>query len=116
MYRDAFNETIGHFNLSARDIASKAGLHESAVSNFRSGRKDITVGTLERLLAALPEDAREYIYLKALVGSISNRGISVLLGAISNRMMQESQAEAVNREDQSTVKLELSMLVSRYHG
>jgi len=112
LYQEAFNQTIEHFRLSARDIASKAGMHESSVSNFRTGRKDLNLETWERLMSALPEEARQYIYLKVLVGTITNRGISVLLSAISDRIMQESESEAVDSERQSapTIKRELSMV------
>jgi hypothetical protein len=93
MYREAFNKTLEHFQLSARDIAAKSNLQEAAVSSFRTGRKDVNISTWERLEAALPEDAREYMHLQILIGNISNRGISVILSTISTRIMKESQAE-----------------------
>jgi transcriptional regulator with XRE-family HTH domain len=55
--------------LTQRDLASAAGTSQSAVAAIESGRKQPTVATLERLLAAagtelLPADPEQAVLLR----------------------------------------------------
>jgi transcriptional regulator with XRE-family HTH domain len=48
------------FNLKGADIAERSGLTTAQISQFRNGQ-NIRVDNLERILAALPEEARSYL-------------------------------------------------------
>lgn len=58
--RDALNLTISSFNLKATDIASKSGLDEQTISRYRRKRKDMTSLTLQKIVLAMPIEARFY--------------------------------------------------------
>ena len=88
-YQDALNETLKKFHLSSREVANKAGIDEANFSLFKNGKKDLNLQTWERLMDALPDDAKQYIYLKILIGDLDNRGISMMLNAISYRLLNE---------------------------
>jgi DNA-binding Xre family transcriptional regulator len=59
-FADAFRLTMFHFKLSGADIAEKSGMSSAQISNFRNG-KNIRTETLERILDALPPEARLYM-------------------------------------------------------
>jgi transcriptional regulator with XRE-family HTH domain len=91
----AFDETISHFKLKAKDIASVSGLTESAISKFRRGEQDLKASSLERLIKALPQEAKQYLFLKILVGEMDSQGIAALLSAIAFRIKESDE----NSED-----------------
>lgn len=70
-FAEAFRETLFRFNLTGADIADKSGLTPTQISNFRNGQ-NLRIDSVEKLLAALPQDAREYMLL--LVASDSEPG------------------------------------------
>lgn len=94
MYAEALNETLEHFGISAREIATGAGVREAALSQFRNGKKDLNLESWERLVRALPLEAKQYLHLKVLVGELDNRGLSMLLSAVSYRLMQDAISES----------------------
>jgi len=62
-FREALNETINIFQLRAVDIAKASGVNEQEISRFRKGRKDVTAGTLYKLIQGLPANARVYFLM-----------------------------------------------------
>jgi transcriptional regulator with XRE-family HTH domain len=99
----ALNETLEYFGLSAREVASRSGVREAALSQFRHGKKDLNLESWEKLIEALPVDAKQYMYLKLLVGDLDNRGLSQLLSAISFRLLQDSEAKEVQESERTLV-------------
>jgi transcriptional regulator with XRE-family HTH domain len=65
---EAFRETMHRFNLSGSDLAESSGVSMSQISRFRGGQ-NVRVETVEQLLAAMPQEAREYML--ALVAKIN---------------------------------------------
>lgn len=63
-FSEAFKETMFRFDLKGVDIAERSGLTAAQVSDFRNG-KNLRIDSVERLLEALPSDAR--LYLLSLV-------------------------------------------------
>jgi predicted transcriptional regulator len=92
-FSDAINQAFVEFNLSAKEIAARSGLTESQLSRFRNGR-DIRSDNLERLIEALPEQAKEFLFFKCFVNQMSDRAIGTLLYTISLRMRDESTQSA----------------------
>lgn len=64
-FSEAFNETMNRFGLKGSEIAQNTGLTNAQVSNFRKGH-NLRIDSVERILAALPREARDYMLL--LVG------------------------------------------------
>jgi transcriptional regulator with XRE-family HTH domain len=64
-FSEAFKETMFRFNLSGSEIAEKSGLTPSQISNFRNGH-NLRVDSVEKLLAAMPVDARKYLVLMVI--------------------------------------------------
>jgi transcriptional regulator with XRE-family HTH domain len=61
-FSEAFKETMFRFKLSGAEIAEKSGLTPSQISNFRNGH-NLRVDSVEKLLAAMPPDARKFMVL-----------------------------------------------------
>jgi len=84
MFAQALNETIQHFGLSAREISLKTGVTEATISNLRSGNSDAKLSTFENLIGALPPEAKNYMFFKALLSDkVSSKDIHNFLTAIA---------------------------------
>ncbi len=53
---------MSEFNLTGTELSSKSGVSRNTISAFRQGGQSLSVDNLERLLAAMPENAREYFF------------------------------------------------------
>jgi transcriptional regulator with XRE-family HTH domain len=67
-FSDAFRETVHRFNLKGSDLAQGSGLTNAQVSNFRNGQ-NLRIDTVEKLLAAMPQEAREYMLSLVATGN-----------------------------------------------
>lgn len=89
-FYEAFNLTLTEFDLSARAIAEAAGIREATISEFRRGLRGVHTDNLERLIAALPSDARQHLFVQLMVGQMDSAGIAMLLNAIASHLKEES--------------------------
>src|SRR5215469_303705 len=61
-FASTLNEAMEAAGLSAADLASKSGLTESAISLLRSGRREPSYKSLQRLVKVLPDlGAQEHV-------------------------------------------------------
>ena len=79
----AFNETLLYFKITAKDMSARSGVRESTISEFRTGKSEARISTLEALVNALPDEARNYMFFKALLTKISNRDVRNFLQVIA---------------------------------
>jgi len=68
-YGIIFNETIELFNLKASDLASESGVGTNQVSRFRNGKTDLQTASLEKLIDAMPKNAKAYFYSRLMVAA-----------------------------------------------
>jgi transcriptional regulator with XRE-family HTH domain len=64
-FSEAFKETMFRFSLSGAEISEKSGLTPSQISNFRNGH-NLRVDSVEKLLAAMPPEARKFMVLMVI--------------------------------------------------
>ena len=64
-FSDAFRETMFRYALTGKEIADRSGVSERQISRFRNG-ENLRTDSLEKLIQALPPDAREYMMLLVL--------------------------------------------------
>lgn len=93
-FSDAFDDTIRHFQITAKELSARSGVAESSISRFRRGEREIQSDSLERLIAALPQDAQQYLFCQIFVGVMDRRGIAMLLGAISKHLEKDHSQTA----------------------
>jgi transcriptional regulator with XRE-family HTH domain len=85
-FGELIDQTIVEFRLSAKELAKAAGMTEGALSEFRKGKRAINSDTLENLLAALPEQAHQYLFCNYFVSDKDDKAIGMLLYAVSLKM------------------------------
>lgn len=90
-FSKAFDLTLKEFGLTGKAVASNAGLREATVSNFRNG-SDIRTDSLEKLIKALPPDAKQFLFLKIFVDDLNPHVIATMLGLLAGRL-KESQGD-----------------------
>lgn len=88
-FSDSFDDTLKQFKITAKDLAGKSGVAESSISRFRRGEREIQSDSLERLIGALPQDAKQYLFCKLFVGEMDKQGIATLLSAIATHLKTE---------------------------
>lgn len=93
MFSEAFNETLDKFNISGRDIAAKSGLREATISQFRHGKQAILSDGLEKIIQALPPEARNYMFFRTLIGNVSNQDIYFFLNAIALTIKESKEIQ-----------------------
>ncbi|MDX2215257.1 MAG: helix-turn-helix transcriptional regulator [Oculatellaceae cyanobacterium bins.114] len=64
-FSDAFRETLFRFSLKGSDLAAKSGLTTTQISKFRRG-ENLRIDSVEKILDALPVEAREYMLMLVL--------------------------------------------------
>ena len=78
-FSEAFKETLFRFNLKGADIAAISGMTTAQISQFRQGKNIRTEG-LERILAALPLDARKYLFSLVEPDPLAYSGVPTIGG------------------------------------
>lgn len=102
-YREAFNQTLEKFSISAKSLALKSGVQERQISHFRNG-KDLMAETLFALIAALESEAQVYYFscisgesvletvdLRSLIKSMSITRKSELLSLIADSLRENTE-------------------------
>jgi transcriptional regulator with XRE-family HTH domain len=92
-FSEAFNRTLNQFKISGNEIATLSGLRTATVSEYRRGLREIHTDNLEKLISALPVEAKQFLFLHMLVGQMDNEGIATLLNAISTHIRQEKAGD-----------------------
>ena len=91
-FSEAFNLTLEEFGITGKEVAQRAGVREATVSDFRRGNREIQTGNLEKLIGALPTDAKQFLFLKLLVGGMNAQGIATLLSAIAHQIKNDNNS------------------------
>ncbi|EKU97124.1 hypothetical protein Lepto7375DRAFT_0998 [Leptolyngbya sp. PCC 7375] len=86
-FSKAFDLTLKEFGLTGKAVAVNAGVREATVSNFRNG-SDIRTDSLEKLIKALPPDAKQFLFLKVFVDDLNPPAIATMLGLLAGRLKE----------------------------
>lgn len=66
-YQELFAQMLERFNISAKELAQKAGISEGMLSRFRQGKSDIGLKNFITILLIVPENARKW-YISQIFG------------------------------------------------
>jgi len=106
----AFDKTLKRFNLSAKELAEKAGVTEGVISKFRNSRKRVYTDTLDKLLGALSKEAKIYFFsllieeaidLDLIIARMDNSTLSKLLFIAADKINPEKKQETSKRDTES---------------
>lgn len=70
-FAKALKRTMTEFDLKGVELSQKTGLSENAISAFRRGSQSMTVKNLEKILRAMPADARQFFFHELEQGDYS---------------------------------------------
>jgi predicted transcriptional regulator len=104
-FSEALNATLEEFGLSAKTIAQESGIREATLSEFRRGKKEIHTDNLERLIRALPQEAKQYLFFKLLVVQMDKQGIATLLSAIAYHLKTENTENPHTHQPEAALSL-----------
>lgn len=116
----AFDKTLKDLNLSAREIAEKAGIGEGVISNFRNSRKRVYTDTLDKLLAALSDEAKIYFFglllgkeinLEMIVAGMDAATLSKLLFIIADKISPQEKKQTRDKKAQPEDKTNKNQVV-----
>jgi transcriptional regulator with XRE-family HTH domain len=65
-WREAFNKTLDHFDIKAAEIAERSGVDAVQISKFRNSKKDMHAHNFQKLIDALPSQAKMYFWYLAM--------------------------------------------------
>ncbi len=121
----AFDKTLKNFGINARRLSEQSGVSEKMISLFRNDRQRIYSDSFEKLLDALPIEARLYFLIqlsedklaaldqlsdaeiktgwKSLIFSASLEDIEIILRTLADRYGElKARNEVVQLEKEST--------------
>lgn len=108
----ALDKTLKDCSLSAREVAEKAGIDEGVISKFRNSRKRVYTDTLDKILGALNDEAKIYLFglllgkeinLKMIVAGMDAATLSELLLIIADRISPEKKKSTNEEKVESDV-------------
>lgn len=109
----AFDKTLKHCKLSAREVAERAGMDEGVVSKFRNRRQRIYTDTLEKLLDGLNDEAKIYFFsllfgkkidLEMIVADMDDATVSNLFLIAANKISSKQKKQTNKKKAQSGEK------------
>ena len=57
---EALNYVLELYEIKTQELADKSDVHKSIISKFRNGRSDISAKNLQKIVKALPPEARTH--------------------------------------------------------
>lgn len=112
----AFDTTLKKFDIKGLYLAEEAGVSTGMVSNFRNDTNAITTDSLEKLLAALPDEAFAFwisqvthnrnleefvespIALSNFVQKLDNHAAAELLSALATKLRESTPKQAPSQK------------------
>lgn len=110
-FSDALDQTLKHFKITGKMLSEASGVTEQALSKFRRGEREIQVNNLERIIAALPTDARNYLFFNVLIQNASMNDLSILLHAIAHEMRSATKIESTEIIENNDTKAQSELVL-----
>lgn len=104
-FSQALDRTIEEFGLSAKWLATRAGVSEQMISDFRNGKKRVYNDSLEKILSALPSEAKAYYFmilevspvsLKSQIDKMDDLQLAGLLAAIAEKLQKSKTQQLIS--------------------
>lgn len=117
-HREIFNHLLLTSGYSAKEVSALAGINESRLSRFRTGKLDLEAGEFFRLLDCFPKDFQDRFWLRfrhidgdlrSLILSASHAQIEEILHLLAERwsVIQAKREFATDRDHKEPATLAL---------
>ncbi len=111
-WNQAFDRTLKTYRISAKWLSEQSGVSEISISKFRRGHVSMTTDTLNTLLVAMPEGARQYFFetllgtavtaraqtLEEMIEDMDSRSLTSVLQAIAGNLSLRLNGSALEQE------------------
>jgi|UPI0002DCC957 transcriptional regulator with XRE-family HTH domain len=109
-FSQALDRTLEKYGISAKWLSEQTGVSQQMISGFRRGQQRIYSDSLERLLAGLPSEAKNYLLcqlgevdtnkidIRSLVLSASPTEKAEILNTLANWVLLSKEEIAQNAE------------------
>ncbi|MBW4601162.1 MAG: helix-turn-helix transcriptional regulator [Calothrix sp. FI2-JRJ7] len=109
-FSQALDRTLEKYGISAKWLSEQTGVSQQMISGFRRGQQRIYSDSLERLLAGLPSEAKNYLLcqlgevdtgkidIRSLVLSASPTEKAEILNTLANWVLLSKEDIAQNAE------------------
>jgi len=91
-FSEALDKALERYGISAKWLSEQSGVSQQMISQFRNGKQRIYSDSLEKLLAALPNEVKDYFFglmssgnLEAAIASMTDAEVSDLLILLAKR-------------------------------
>ncbi|MFK0730571.1 MAG: hypothetical protein ACIWVG_05260 [Gloeotrichia echinulata HAB0833] len=104
-FSKALDKTLETYGISASWLSDKADVSQQMISGFRNGKQCVKSDSLEKMINALPKDAKEYFFsqltcgnknLQSLVQSASPKERAELLKLIVELLLETCENTDAN--------------------
>jgi len=101
-FSKALDKTLNYFDLTGKWLSEQSGVSQQMISCFRKGNQRVYSDSLERMIAALPPEPRNYFFaelsgaavqIEGLVDQMDDNEIAELLLALSKKFKSRSEIE-----------------------
>lgn len=97
MFSEALNLTLEHYKIPAKELSQRSGVAEAIISDFRRGKTLPRIDTIERLINALPQEAKNYMLFSGFLSKLTDKDLSLLLHLIANELRSsDTEVNEVN--------------------
>jgi transcriptional regulator with XRE-family HTH domain len=90
-FAEALTQTMEFYKISAKDLSDASGVRAATISDFRLGKINPQVNTIEALLNALPQSAKSYMLFKVFLRNLNGEDIATLLYAIASELRKDEE-------------------------
>ena len=105
----AFHKTLQRYGITNVWLSQESGVNDKMISRFRNGKTTIQTDTLQKLLDALPHEARSYYFsqlmgssfvpnLELLAENLSSDDLHNLFDLLADRVLKRSRAAKLQDE------------------
>lgn len=105
-FAQALDQTLEEFGISGKWLSERSGVSQQMISGFRKGNQRVYSDSLEKIIATLPNDARQHFFgllgsrsteqsdtplnLASVVERLDKRQLAGLLCAIADRIENQN--------------------------
>lgn len=104
-FADSLDATLKQFKITAKALSESSGVAEASISRYRRKERDINADSLERMIKALPQDAKQFLFCQIFVGEMDKQGLATLLSAIAYHLKTETTDNLSQKESSAVLSL-----------
>jgi hypothetical protein len=91
--REAFFLAVKEAKITGKELARLSGLSESQLSEFRTGKREITLTNFEQVVNSLPPDAYHRFWCQLAMGQMNQDQLCELITMAASQLRSNQATE-----------------------